>query len=178
MQDPNSELREQFVRLFGAAPIPVHFPPFGGTHEYRPCSAERTASIIRSTRRLARILRHGLRDNSALTTFQHGLYLTLAPRGALRIDDVKQAAGELAAALGASGLPVRHAGSFGFDFAAVEWFSDPLLRRNVIRISGADFPPELTDRVAAGIVQWWTSQKGLPAGASETVGPGLDEARV
>lgn len=147
------------VRLYGLAPIPVHFPPFAGSTEYRECNAARIASIIRNTRRLARILAARLESASGITTFQHGLYVTIAPRGDPDIDDVKRAAGALAGALAAKGLPVKHAGSFGFDFVAVEWFPDALRRRNVIRIAGADLPSESTDRIAEGIAAWWSANR-------------------
>jgi len=147
------------VRLFGLAPIPVHFPPFAGGREYRECNVARMSSIIRNTRRLARTLAARLECASTITAYQHGLYLTIAPRGDPDIDDVKRAAGDLAAALAAKGLCVRHAGSFGFDFVAAEWFPDLLRRRNVIRIAGADLPPELTDRIAEGIAAWWPAQR-------------------
>jgi hypothetical protein len=147
------------VRLFGLAPIPVHFPPFAGGAEYRECNVARISSIIRNTRRSARIIAARLGSASDITTFQHGLYLTIAPRGDPGIDDVKRAAGELAGALAAQELCVKHAGSFGFDFVAVEWFPDPLRRRNVIRIAGADLPAELTGRIAESIATWWSANR-------------------
>jgi hypothetical protein len=157
MRDLVKEARNA-VRLIGCAAVPAHFPPFTGDEDYLPCSAGRTASIIRATRRLARCL-----DASALhgsvARFQHALYVTLAPRGDLRIRDVKRAADGLCKALASAGLPVRHAGSFGFDFVAIEWFPDPVTRRNVIRIAPGDLPPWVIDGVAGGIVRWFECQR-------------------
>ena len=151
------------VRLYGLAPIPVHFPPFAGTSDYRESTVARVASTIRTTRRLARILAERLGPASRITTFQHGLYLTIGSRGHSEVDDVKSAAGALARALEARGLPVKHAGSFGFDFVAVEWYFDALRRMNVMRIAGADLPVEFTDRIAEGIANWWgTSRQSRP----------------
>ena len=145
------------VRLLGAAPIPAHFPPFSGTTDYREVSAPRTAALIRNTRRLFRSLRESpLR--AGVKIYPHGLYVTIAPGARLRVSDVKRAVTALCESLAAEGLPVRHAGSFGFDFVAVEWFPDPLSRRNVIRIAPGDVAESAIHQVARGIVRWFSRQ--------------------
>jgi hypothetical protein len=143
------------VRLFGAAPVPSAFPPFAGTRQFERCSAMRVAAIIRNNRRMARLLAtaSGISEVSA---FQHGLYLTLAPRGDLSIQSAKDLAAALSDKLASVALPVSHAGSFGFDFVAIEWFADACSRRNVIRVAASDIPSSLTDKVAQCIARFWS----------------------
>ena len=145
------------VRLFGAAPIPAHFPPFESGEDYQVCSAMRTASIIRNTRRLAHVLSSQL-PTHGLTVFQHGLYLTIALNADACVDAIKRAAGEMAKQLAVDGFPVKRAGSFGFDFVAVEWCPDPIDRTHSIRITGADLPLGLIDEIGQRIAAWWLDQ--------------------
>jgi hypothetical protein len=77
--------------------------------------------------------------------------------GALKAEDeARSLAGALSGELERNGLPVRHAGSFGFDFVAIEWFHGSSSPRNLIRVAASDLPPGLADRVAQGIATWWS----------------------
>jgi hypothetical protein len=67
-----------------------------------------------------------------------------------------------------AGLPLRHAGSFGFDFGAAEWFRDTTRNRYVVRIAVPDLPTQLWDQVARAVVEWWSAheeQKFCSAGS-------------
>lgn len=143
------------IRLFGTAPIPANFPPFAGTRQFDRCSVARTAAIIRNNRRLARLLSVAL-GTRTVSEFQHGLYLTLAPNADISVQAAKNLAGALSDELASFAYPVAHAGSFGFDFVAIEWFADPFSRRNVIRIAASDLPLSQIDRIAEGIARWWS----------------------
>ena len=136
MRDLVREVRDT-VRLVGSAPIPAHLPPFAGSPAYRAASVARTAALMRNTRRLGRALRT-TPVGPSVTVYPHALYLTLDPRGELRVQDVKRAIEGLCEAISSQDLAVRHAGSFGFDFTALEWFTDPASKRNVIRIAPGD----------------------------------------
>jgi hypothetical protein len=140
------------VRLFGAAPVLAHFPPFERAPDFQACCVLRTAAIVRSTRRMARVI--GARCPSAgLKTFQHGLYLTIAAGAAASADDVKTAAADVATGLAAQSLPARHAGSFGFDFVAIEGGASPDGGRS-LRICGGDIPADLSEEIGRRIAAW------------------------
>lgn len=150
------------VRLTGSAAIPAHLPPFVGTASYRALTTARTAAIVRNVRRLSSALA-ATAAGAAVKRYPHGLYLTIAPRGELRVQDVKRVLSGLCDLLAAQGLAVRHAGSFGFDFTALEWFNDPVSRSNVIRVAPGDGPVSQMDALAAALGAWMTSQAPDPA---------------
>jgi hypothetical protein len=145
------------IRLLGVAAIPAHLPPFADHAEYARLSAARTARLIRNARHLARRLRASP-VGPGVMLYPHALYLTIAPSGELRVRDVKRACAGLCASLAAAGLPARHAGSFGFDFIALEWFCDSRTRKNVIRVAPGDGPQEMIDALAQGISEWFSRQ--------------------
>jgi hypothetical protein len=155
------------VRLFGMAPIPAHFPPFTAVESYERCSIARVGAMIRNTRRMTRIISAELGDARSVRAFQHGLYLTLSPAADLSVDEVRDLAGSLSGELERTGLPVRHAGSFGFDFVAIEWFHGSTSPKNLVRVAASDLPPLLSDRIAQGIARWWSARRlSSPPGAS------------
>jgi hypothetical protein len=90
--------------------------------------------------------------------FAHGLYLTLSPPQWIDEDEARQMAEELSSDLSRAGMLLRHAGSFGFDFGATEWFHDTLSDRYSIRIAVPDLPTGVWDEVARAIATWWSSR--------------------
>nr|WP_249792525.1 hypothetical protein [Bradyrhizobium sp. BRP22] len=144
------------VRLLGSAAVPAHFPPYVGTTAYRQLTDRRVAAMLRNSRRTARYFASALPGSSAELHFAHGLYVTLAPSTRLDEKQTRSLAAELCHDLSKTGLPLRHAGSFGFDFGAAEWFNDRPRDRYVLRIAVPDLPTSLWDKVSQAVVEWWS----------------------
>jgi len=152
-----AETREA-IRLFGTAALPSNFPPFVGNPAYDVCTAQRTAAILRNTRRAARRLARACGED-AVGTYQHNLYLTLKPRARRTAAAIWRAADELCELLSQQTLPVKHAGSFGFDFTALDSFVDPISARPVLRIACGDLPTGTVDRIVDAIADYWVSNE-------------------
>ena len=146
------------VRLFGGAALPAHFPPYAGSRAYRSLTDRRIAAMLQNSRRTVRCFAGELACGSVLH-FAHGLYVTLAPSGALDEAQARQLAAELSHDLTKVGLPLRHAGSFGFDFGATEWSYDRRRERHVVRIAVPDLPTALWDEVALAAANWWRGRE-------------------
>jgi hypothetical protein len=68
-------------------------------------------------------------------------------------------AADLCDDLSKAGLPLRHAGSFGFDFGAAEWFHDKTRDRHLVRIAIPDLPTSLWDQVVEAVAHWWSAHE-------------------
>jgi hypothetical protein len=147
------------VRLFGGAALPAHFPPYVGATTYHSLTNKRVAAMLRNSRRTTRYFSTALAGLSAELHFAHGLYVTLAPASTLDENKARDVTAELCADLGRRGLPLRHAGSFGFDFGAAEWSQDRTHDRYVVRIAVADLPTSLWDEVVAAVAAWWKAHE-------------------
>ncbi len=138
------------LRLLGAAALPAHLVPFAHGEAYTRCTRQRICAIVLNTRRLARRLR-ATPLGPTVVRYAHGLYLAIAPLAR----DVASMPGPLSGFLRDEGLPVRHAGSFGFDFIAIERHPHPGQRRDVLRIAPGDVPLETMDRLADALDRWF-----------------------
>ena len=143
------------VRLLGGAALPAHFPPYVGSLEYRSLTTRRDAAIIRNGRRTARVFRKELGDLVEQTNFTHGQYVLLRTRRTLDEAEASHSASRMSCDLGRRGLPIRHAGSFGFDFAATEWFHDMTTGEFSVRVAVADIPTRVWDELTLAIARWW-----------------------
>jgi hypothetical protein len=153
LQQFGREVRE-LVRLLGSAALPAHFCPFSGSLDYRRLSIHRGAALLHNGRSMQQMLVRQL-GSAAVRVYPHGLFTALLPVRRWSESDAAIAAEELAVALAERGLPVRHAGSFGFDFIAVEAFIDTLIDRPVMRIAIGDLPSAVCARVGEKIAGWW-----------------------
>ena len=134
------------VRLFGGAALPAHFPPYVGSPAYRSLTNKRVAAMLVNSRWMTRYFSAKLAGLAAECHFAHGLYVTLASARTLDENQARDVVAELCADLRRRGLPLRHAGSFGFDFAAAEWSKDRIRDRYVVRIAAPDLPTSLWGR--------------------------------
>lgn len=148
------------VRLLGGAALPAHFPPFVGTAAYWALTKKRVASILRNSRHTARYFASELASLSAELHFTHGLYVTLRGRRALNEASARGAAEDMSSHLSREGFPIRHAGSFGFDFAATEWFHNATTDEYSVRVAVPDLPTELWGDLTAAITRWWAKRQG------------------
>ncbi|BAM86818.1 conserved hypothetical protein [Bradyrhizobium oligotrophicum S58] len=153
------------VRLLGGAALPAHFPPYVGISAYRALTARRVAAILRNSRRARRLFATTLRGLTAELDFAHGLYVTLASHAPLDEVTARQAATAMSDDLRRAGLPIRHAGSFGFDFAATEWFHDATTDRYSVRVAVPDLPTAIWDELTDAIAGWWSAHQGRSAAA-------------
>jgi len=143
------------VRLLGGAALPAHFPPFVGSAAYLALTKRRVAAILRNSRSMARYFAAKLPALSAELHFTHGLYVTLRGKRPLDEASARQAAEDMSNELRAEGFPIRHAGSFGFDFAATEWFHDATTDQYSVRVAASDLPTDMWDDLTAAIARWW-----------------------
>lgn len=150
------------VRLLGGAALPAHFPPYVGTPLYRALTSKRIAAMLRNSRRASLHFAAALPGLAAELHYVHGLYVTLSSRQPLDEATARQAAADMSSDLAKAGLPIQHAGSFGFDFAATEWFHHSTTDRYSVRVAVPDLPTAIWDDLVAAIAQWWSAsqQKG------------------
>lgn len=144
------------VRLLGSAALPAHFPPYVGNEAYRSLSAKRVAAILRNGRRTARYFRKNLGNLTAESQFVHGVYLTLKCSQPMDERAAREAASKMSDDISRAGFPMRHAGSFGFDFAATEWCRDILSGGFGVRIAVPDIPTAIWDEQSGAIARWWS----------------------
>lgn len=157
MMDHLAEETRNTVRLLGSAALPAHFPPYVGGADYRAATRARIAAILRNGRLAARILSHELSDLADLD-FVHGLYVTLrSGRQPLDERSAREAAEAMSREL-RSRYPIRHAGSFGFDFAATEWFHDATTDRYSVRVAVPDLPGTVWRELVREIARWWARE--------------------
>ncbi|MCK1515906.1 hypothetical protein IVB22_25770 [Bradyrhizobium sp. 190] len=158
------------VRLLGGAALPAHFPPYIGTPLYRELTNKRIAAILRNSRRAGRYFATALSGLTAELHFVHGLYITLSSERPLDAAAARQAAAEMSTDLARAGLPIEHAGSFGFDFAATEWFHNSTTDRYSVRIAVSDLPTAIWDDLTEAIARWWSTHQRRRAEDRSRVG--------
>jgi hypothetical protein len=149
-----AETREA-VRLFGGAALPDHFPPYVGSDAYWTLTNRRLAAMLRNGRRAGRLFSRELGPLCAQSHFAHGLYLTLRGRQGLDAEEARKAAECMSRELSDEGHAIRHAGSFGFDFAATEWNRDTTTGEYCIRLAVPDLPSATWQRLAEAVSSWW-----------------------
>lgn len=152
-----AERTETIARLLGNKAMPEQFCPFVGSPTYWDLSRRRSAALLRNGRLLVRTLVRELWPR-VVRNYSHGMFAALVPPENLGESESVAEAAQLAAIVARSSLPVRHAGSFGFDFMAIEGFFDTEIDRHVVRIAAGDVPPGVVMEAAERIASWWSTR--------------------
>jgi hypothetical protein len=164
LNDLLSETRNA-IRLFGGAALPAHFPPYIGAQSYRSLTNRRVAAILRNSRHATRYFRSALKGLIRELHYAHGLYVALSSPQPLDEKTARWAAAKMSEDLGRTGYPIRHAGSFGFDFAAAEWFRDMSTGGSGVRIGVPDLPTARWEDLTKAIAHWWVANRPTSVGA-------------
>jgi hypothetical protein len=114
---------------------------------------------LRNSRRASRYLAAALHGLAAELHFAHGLYVTLGSTHPIDEAAARRAAASMSNDLSKAGFPIFHAGSFGFDFAATEWFHNHTTDRYSVRVAVPDLPTGLWDDLTRAIAQWWITHQ-------------------
>ena len=150
---------QRTVRLLGSAALPAHFPPYIGTSTYSVLNKKRMAAILRNYRRALEFFK-SIPHGPLVEHFSHGLYVKLGSVQEFTEESAREAAERMSNDLSERGLPMRHAGSFGFDFAAAEWCQSSVSRGYRVRLSVPDLPTVLWDDVLQAVAEWWRAHQG------------------
>ena len=161
---------QKATRLFGGAALPAHFPPYVGSPPYRSLTNKRVAAMLVNSRRMTHYFSAKLAGLAVERHFAHGLYVTLASARTLDENQARDIVAELCADLRRRGMPLRHAGSFGFDFGAAEWSKDRIRDRYVVRIAAPDLPTSLWDEIVAAVGAWWKARERRVGMSPQNVG--------
>jgi hypothetical protein len=149
------------IRLFGGAALPAHFPPYIAGDSYRTLTDRRVALMLRNGRKTARHFSTCLAGLTGELHYAHGLYVTLASTRPLDEQQTRAVIQEMCSDIGRAGLPLRHAGSFGFDFGAAEWCRDRLRDRYVVRVAVPDLPDSIWFSVVQAVAAWWKAHERI-----------------
>jgi hypothetical protein len=138
------------IRLLGAAAIPAHLPPFFGSSEYHHVSQQRIAAILNNGRFINSFLKE---RRMPVKRYQHGLFCVLCPPYLCGVGEAKELAADLSRRLRLKGLPVKYAGSFGFDFSALDAFPNGAAYGT--RLTFPDAPSATVKKLAEEISSSW-----------------------
>lgn len=144
------------ICLLGATAQPGALPPFCESGEAEPVHRQRHACALANMRRLRSCLRTTKWGKDSIQFYQHGCFLTLLLPPALSRPDALHYLERLLMQLDEAGIPAKRAGSFGFDFIAVDLFHDIWRKREALRLSIADLPAEMI-RPLADLFHDWVS---------------------
>jgi len=120
---------------------------------------KRVALMLRNGRRTTRYFSTSLASLTGELHYAHGLYVTLASARPLDEQQTRAVTEEMCSDIGRAGLPLRHAGSFGFDFGAAEWCRDRVPDRYVVRIAVPDLPDSVWFNVVSAVAAWWKAHE-------------------